>query len=274
MNIVSKALDEVKYSIPNSVLIETFKDDRNYWRRSGVSIDELILNKIVRPRVMVDVNLIGGPSVNISLEGLRPEMVDNYTMVYTVPKNRTQNRSITSILSVSYMPVGIAGSFGMNSSGYSGINPMSMNTMTTTAQRIGDAVSSAPPVSNAQAELIGENTVMLRDQFRMTANYSLLCTLEFDTKFNGLNVRAAREFAKITVLAVKAYIYNTMMVRIDEAFLQGGQELGVFKSIVEGYADSEEMYQTRLTEVMQAALFMTDTKAHTRFMRIQVNPGI
>ena len=65
-----------------------------------------------------------------------------------------------------------------------------------------------------------------------------------------------------------------MIIKIDQAYLTGGQELGAFKNYVENLSDAEENYQTYLKEVMQKVFFMNDSSNYNRFIALQMNPSI
>lgn len=272
MSIFSKALDEIKYTIPRQVLTEAFKDTTNNWRQAPVSLDEQIMNKVIKPRVLLDANLIGGQETLVSLEGLASLYIDTYTVVFEIPAERLNFREIMSVLSIGYLPYSATySSFG---SGVGVVNPNSLNDVLSAGQRVGNAMSSIPVVSNATAELIGYNTVMIRDQVRATNAYQLRCVLANDANLNNINLRSYPDFAKLCQLAVRSYIYNTLLIKIDNAYLQGGQELGSFKNYVESLADSEEMYQTYLREVWGAVAFMNDVTSYERFIKLQISPGL
>lgn len=272
MSAISKALDEIKFTIPMQVLQVAFQEENYSWRRMPISLDEQILNRILRPRVLVDCNLVGGITVMVPLDGITPSFRDNFSSVYEVPKELTQNRSIVSVLSVGYMPY--ANAFNSTGMGYGNVSPGSMNEITSAAQRVSDSVSGVPPISNAQVSLIGENTILLRDQYRVTSAYILRCILSNDENMNNISTRSWHAFSKLCQLAVKSFIYNTMLVKIDQAYLQGGQELGAFKSYVETLSDAEEMYQTHLREVWQVTSFINDTYSYDRFIKLQMNSGL
>jgi hypothetical protein len=272
MNPIAKALDEIKFTIPEQVLKEAFKEDRPYWKKAPISLDEMMLTKLIRPRVLVDCNLVGGQMVLVPLEGLSPEYVDNFNLVYHIPKDRTDNKSIISVTSVSYMPY--ASAYNSGGLGYGSVAPLSMNEVASAAQRVADSVSGAPPISNANATLIAENTVLIKDQFRVTSVYMLRCLLANDEQMNNISPRSYPNFANLCKLAVKSFIYRTLLIKIDQAYLQGGQELGAMKSYVEGLSDAEEMYQTFLNEVWRPTAFMNDQPSYTRYIKLQMSPGV
>ena len=77
MNIINKIIDELRYRIPSEILNIAFRDSNNNWRQhQPISLNEQILTKVIRPRVIVDSNIIGGQEVLINLDGLYPEYQD------------------------------------------------------------------------------------------------------------------------------------------------------------------------------------------------------
>ena len=272
MNPIAKALDNIKYTIPYDVLKATFTDPHTSWRNPNLSIDELISSKVIRPRVLMDCNLVGGTTTNISLDGINPEYIDDHTTVYVIPPERTGGKTILSVLSLGYL--GYGNGYGNMMGSLAHVAPTSMNSVTQATQRISDSYSAMPPVANAQVELVGHNVIMVREQNRISSVYYVRCILTNNDNMSNISPRSILQFAKLCELAVKSYIYNTMIIKIDQAYLMGGQELGAFKNIVESYADAEELYNTHLREVWQATAFMNDSINYDRFLRMQVSPGI
>lgn len=272
MGPLAKAIDEIKFTIPIEVLNEAFKN-QNEWRQAPVSLDEKIMTKVIRPRVLVDCNLVGGITLVIPIYDLTPDQVDDTTVVYKIPKELTQNRSIVSVLSVGYTQRGFGLAGGINSPMVS-ITPNNMNDIMQAAQRVGDAVSTIPMISNANVTLIGENLVLVKTPFRTATIQSLRCLVSNDENLNNISPRSYHNLAQLCILAVKSFIYRTMLIRIDQAYLQGGQELGAMKSYIETLSDSEENYRTFLKEVWSPTAFMNDVPSYDRLLRLQVNPGL
>lgn len=273
MNPISKALDEIKFRIPPIILQQAFVPKRNlYAVNAPISIDEMILNAVIRPRVLVDANLVGGMQVIVSMAGIEPIIVDDFSLVYKIPDARLMNRTLISVLSVGYMPY----SNGFNSMGtsYGNISPTSINDTASATQRLADSYASVPPVSSASVDIIGHNTIRLVDQFRVSMVASLRCIVGNEENLNNINIRSYHGFAKLCELAIKAYIYNEMIIQIDRGFLQGGQELGAVKTVIESYSDAEENYQTYLKEVWRKVSFMNDPISYDRLIKLQTSPSI
>lgn len=272
MTALATALREIHFSIPSYVLNVAFNPPQRTWRTAPISLDEQILTKIIRPRVLVDCDLVGGAYSLVSLEGLNPTYLDTYSMVYDIPGERTQYREIMSVLSIGYLPY--AGAYSDMNPGIGMVAPQSMNSLTGAIQRVSDSVGGVPPISNAYVELIGPRSILVRDQARVTSSYILRCMLANDEHLNNLNPRYWIAFSKLCVLAVQAYIYNELYIRIDQMYLTGGQELGAVKEYVSTLSEANLNYQTYLLEKWQATAFMNDTHAYNRFIKLQLNSAV
>lgn len=271
--ILSKALDEIKRTIPKEVLKVVFTDQLHSWRKAPVSLDEKILNDVIRPRVLEDANLVGGTEAIISLDGLEGIYIDNFTVMYEIPMRLTNNRRIMSIKSIGYLPYAV--SFSSFGAGVGVVGPSGISDLTGAGQRVGDSASNIPPVSEANVDLIGLNTIVIRNFRRITAAYHLRCMVSNEERLNNINPRSYHAFSKLCQLAVRSHIYNEMYIKMDKAFLQAGQDLGAFKSWVDDKcSDAEEQYQTHLHEVWTRVAFANDANAYLRFIKVQVNPGI
>lgn len=263
MSAISKAIDEIKFIIPRTILETVFIKKELAWRNAPTSIDSQITQEVIRPRVLMDCNLIGGAEVIVSLIGLQPEQVNQYTAVYRIPKERTQGRSIISALNVTFADPRMADNVGMATG-------CGVSTMLQTGQGLLDSAGSIPVVSTADVQLIGENVIMIRGSALLPTNVYLRCIIANDENMNHLQLRAYKPFASLCVLAVKAYIYHDHVIKMDQAELYGGLSLGRFKEVIDGYSDAEELYQTFLREKMQKILFMNDRESYQRFLKTMI----
>lgn len=259
---VSKALDEVKFRINKRVLEKVFiTRHQTGWRNpQPLSLDEQILREVIRPRVMVDCNLVGGTEAIIDLNGLIADRANDYTSVYRIPKDKTQGRSIQSVLNITFSDPTKASSYGVAAGNQA-------TSMLQAASSVMNAMGSIPITSTARVSLIGENVVMVRDTVVLPANIYLRCILENDEAMSHIQLKSYVHFSNLVTLAVKAYIYNEYIVEMDMGELHGGQSLGVFKTLIEGYADAEELYQTYLLEKWQKVALMNDVESYTRLLR-------
>lgn len=263
MGPLSKCIDEVKFRIPRAILEAVFIKRAQHWRLTPASLDEHILNEVVRPRVLVDCNLVGGTEVFIPLDGVPLERSNDYTTVYRIPKDKTQGRSIMSVLNITFSDPTKVSSYGVAAGAHNSI-------MMQAGQAVMDAMGNMPVTSTAYVQLIGENVVMVRDTVVLPANIYLRCLLENDENMSHLQLKSYRDFSKLVEYAVKAYIYNEYVIPMDMGELYGGQALGRFKEIIDSYADAEELYQDFLRDKWQKVSLMNDREQHTRFLRLMM----
>jgi hypothetical protein len=271
LNPIQKAIAEVKYSIPMEILqqafvVQPFKhiSGPNVARPVPVSIDHQIRQQVINPRVIEDCNLNGGVEINIPMLDLVPNNVSPYDVIYTIPKSLTQGRSIVGIKS---MTVGQGSVRGTTNMGMTGASPM--------MDAAGSVLASALPiplVSTAYVQLIGENTVLINDNMALPNNVWLRCIVEADSDFSHLQSRTYGRFAELVEYAVKAYIYNVLVIEVGMAQLVGGQELGKFKEILESYADANENYKTFLRDTWRVVALLDDPSQHQRHLRM-INGG-
>ena len=273
MGILQKAVAELKYRIPHDILNAAFRDySEEGWRGAPVSLEELILSKVIRPRVIFDTNIVGGETIMVPLDGLMPKYADMYTRVVEIPLDRINGRNIMSVLSAHYLPHGY--SFNNTNSPMAINGYGSVNDVTSTANKINNSFSNIPPLSSAMCQLTGPNVVLIRDRTYITNVYSIRCVVSNEENLENINPRSWHVFSKLCELAVKSYIYNTLIVKMDTTYLQGGQSLGVFKEIVDEYRESEELFQVELREKWSKVSMMNDTETYVRHLRIGINPSI
>jgi hypothetical protein len=266
MNPITKALDEIKFRIPRDILNEVFQKKNYSWRATPISVDEQILTQVIKARVLVDCNLVGGTEAFVSLEGVPQDRVENFISVYHIPKDMTQGRSIMSVLSISY----ISSSTMAMAPALQGFKPCSVTPPLLAGQAMMDAMGSMPITSSAKVQLIGENTIMVKDTAPPVGYGFLRCVLANDENMSHIQMRSIPDFCKLCELACKSYIYNEYAIILDRGQLFGGHDIGRFKEIVDGYADVEEMYQDFLKNKWQAISFMNDQESFERFIKLGI----
>lgn len=262
MNPIQKAIADVKFKIPHDVLTAAFIQREFGQRASVVNIDAVIRDVIIEKKVRPDCNLVGGTQVEVYLGDLRPEYLDPYTVIYRIPKEKTQNRSITRVLSVSMGSINHIGTSTYGAPGYS--------SMLSAAEGVMASFEPIPVVSTANISLIAENTIMVQDTLTFPVNSFLRCYVENDEYFSQLRSTTYIKFSRLVELAVKAYIYNKLTIPIGQAQLVGGQELGRFREIVDSYSDAMEQYDTYLQETWAKTAIMDDTRSRERHLRLLV----
>lgn len=268
MNPITKALSDISYRIPREILIEVFSPKSYFWRDQPINYEEQIRNMVIKSRVMVDCDLVGGTEVLISLYGVPSQTLstDRLVTVYNIPKDKTQGRSITSVISLAY----VNGPSAAYMNAANSFDACTVTDLNIAAKAVMDAASSLPLPSSAKVQLIGENTVMIKDTIAVAGTGLLRCILANDENFSHLQIRSIPAFSRLCELAVKSYIYNNYTIKIDRARIEGGAEIGRFREIVDGYSDAEEMYQDYLKNVWTKVAFMNDRETFERFTKMMI----
>jgi len=268
------ALKQIRFNIPPQILNYVFGNEfYQDWRREApASVDEMIRMKVIRDRVFVDCDIVGGTHAIISLDGLEPYVPDSYSTIFEIPQSRLGDRDIVSALSVNYMPHSAA--MGALGTPYGSVNPITASDVTNTAQRVVDSFATVPHISSSNVEVIAHNTIVIRDRMKAVTVYELRCILSNESEMSNLSVRTYPLLAEACVLACKAYIYNTAIIQLGSGYLEQGRELGVFKDTIDSYADANELYATFRRERLAKGLFMNDVESHGRLIKLQINPGL
>lgn len=272
MNMLQSTLDEVLFRIPEEVLNLAFMKEQRSWRRAPTNLNEEILNKVIKPRIMKRMSERGGQTVMVNLKDITPIFNDRQVTVYRIPPHLLNNREIVCVLSASYLPSGM--SFTGFGTQVGTVYPGGTSELTMLGTRIMDAASSLPIISTAQIDLVGHNTIMVRDQIKNVGMYQVRLQVTDDPYLNNIHPRSAMVLSKLFELGIKAYVYNKLIVKMDAGVLDMGQELGAFRNIVESYSDAEEMYQEWLRTKWGKIAFLNDEHRSNRHIRSMINPSL
>ena len=272
MNILQSALAEAIWDIPEEILQLAFLKNTRSWRSAPLNLNEEILTKVIKPRVMKRMAERGGQTVKVPLAGLEPMYVDREYSVYRIPPQLLNNREIVCINRVSYLPLGA--NFAGSGTSIGTIYQQNMWTITSIGSRIADAASMAPLISTAQVELVGHNTISVKDQIKNIGMYTVFCQVTDDPYLNNIHPRSLVIVAAIFEQAIKAYIYKYLNVKIDMGVLDMGQEVGVIRNIVDGYADAESMFKELMKTKWGKIALINDGNAWNRELRSMINPGL
>jgi hypothetical protein len=266
MNAVQRAVDELRFKIPRRVLEIVFDKQTSYWSQNITPMSAMIMNNVIYPRVLIDCDLFGGTEMIVQLKDATFELIENMHTVVRVPKSVTQGRRIISVLNVNFgsmfalAHLGDAAVVGRGGSGA---------TMNAAAAAM-NAHASFPNSSTARCQIIGENTVLVKNNIRLTNMGNMRCVIGNDESLSHLQLRSYPAFGKLVELAVKSYIYNEMITEMDIGVLRGGQEFSSIKDIISEYSDAEEMYQDYLKTKWAKISMMNDQDSFTRFLKLTI----
>lgn len=257
--------------IPRQVLEVGFRDE---WldRSAPVSLENKILNWVIKERVIQDMDLVHGEEILVDLSKVEVYTADQYARIYNIPPALTNNREIMSVISVSYAPFGM--NFGSSGGSNTAMVPLMGNDLMTAASQVMNSVGSIPNMSTARVDLVGYNVVRVTDHQRLQTGYLLRCYVTNDNYLSNIVPRAYPKFAELCLLAVKAYLYNKLIVTMGDHFLQRGQELGIFKEVVSGWQEAAQQYKDYLRDEWAVVAYTMDEDAYTRFLQYQIPIGL
>lgn len=240
MSILSLAISNVFQEIPDEILEEAFlnQNKRNYYMPT--SIDAKIIEEVIDKRVMPDLNIEYATKINIPLGKCTIERISPVDWVVTVPPEVLNERKIISVLGINYVNAFTGMGDGTVPVGSGG------GALLAGAQKMANATSGMPANYETKCELISGNSFLIRRSGFLN-NYCMVeMIIENDPQLNNIPITAADYIKKLVLLAVKAYIYRKLKIKIGRAQLDGGSELGPFMEFIDSYADSNELYLEEL----------------------------
>jgi len=98
------------------------------------------------------------------------------------------------------------------------------------------------------AELLAGDLVRLIPGQSSHVDWVISARLAYEPNFSNLNQSAVLSFANLVVLATKAFIYNELIISLDEVSTMMGVEINTVKQIIESYAEADKEYDEMLTE--------------------------
>lgn len=258
-NPIAYGINRIKWTIPKQILEKTFMPSGRHRYKESRSIDSFIREMVIDNRVAVDIDLLGSTFIQIPVKSSWISNQGNGEYLIRIPMSSTQGRHITRVTSIE---LGNGNTAGMGN--YSSYNN---NATQNSAQKVLSSSLSTPITGTPHVELLDNNVIYVTDIIFGGFNLYVNCYLSADENFNNLAKPAWVHFAKLCELACKAYIWTELSITMDQAMLDGGQELGSFKDTVDDYRDAHEMYEEYFRDKWRKVAIMADPKSKERFLR-------
>jgi len=210
-------------------------------------IQEVIMDKVVLP----ETNLSGGLVKTIPLRAEWMESMkgdhggyagdDGPYSLFRIPPEARDNKPISNILSLQY-PYNTYLGGGVNSSdigvgGYCLVDQVDELLNSYTLSR---------PRNHPVARLLSGDLIKITPTQYAAQNWLLTCRIDFDSTFTNLHDHAVPILANLVLYATKQWIHTNLLIDIDRAWMETGQDIGTFKSIIEGYSDAAQQYQEEM----------------------------
>jgi hypothetical protein len=260
MNPISKAMDEIRFSIPAQILNQVFITNEMLNCGAAISIETRIREQVLDKRVLVDMDIMGGTETYISMDApVRCEYIDPYTVIYYIPEECTQNRPIVQVYSLHF------GLMGYQNAGAA--LSYTESPLGSEMRKVLDSAMRTPPALTSYINLIAHNVIMVRYVYLPYPNAFLRCRLGNDEALSFIRMESMPLFAELCTTAVKAYIYNNMVITMDEAYLSGGQNLGAFRDKIMEYSEADQAYRDLLKRWQKQMSCFNDAESRRRHIR-------
>lgn len=260
-NAVTQAVSYIKNRIPKKVLELTFMRREaltGHLRRGTRSLDAEIIKNVIEGIVIPDCNRHGGTELPLYIGNLVPVSKERGGTVYKIPKDMTNGAEIIDCQYASFIDnlsgMGPSSPFGLGHKGYSHLSSLAALNMQTTMGESITGTSDCSVISSA------DNTIFITSVSGHLSVKWVLLTIENDQVINRLNPKSYTEFSKLCLYACKMYIYNNLLVELDQGYIEGGAEIGQVKNIVESYSDAADNYDDYLKDPMEVVLFLNDSR--------------
>jgi hypothetical protein len=252
---IDTALNNVRHNIPPELLCLAFVfTDRG--QILPTTWEQGLLEKVIFGRVLPDCNIVGGRTKQFALlsqyiETTTTSAHDWYTgvgpySIYRIPAEVRDNMPICEILSVT-PPVQIAGGMGT-------LNYGALNSPMHAARQMIESWTMNSYIQVPLAELVSGDLIRITPSASTAFEWMIYARIGYDKQMLGLNSSAILPFSHLVLCAAKAYIYNNMIVKIDQGMIQHGYEVGVVRSLIESYSTENDRYQELLDQFSGGAM--------------------
>jgi hypothetical protein len=235
-------LEKIKFSIPAQILDMAFKPKPRF-NNVAVTMEHNLYTTVLQKRVLQDCNMVTPTEKIINIQGATAITAPNGVII-KIGMEATGGKNIMSVLSVGFWP----------------------SITTRTGPTVSSSYSPMAITSDAQIELIAENTIFIPG-YRFIPVYTLRCALENAANFSNIKHAALNTLAEMCLLATKAYIYNNLLIAVGTGQIIQGIDITTIKATIEGYSDSLAMYNEMLTTTWKKVHVLSDPIAKQAFVR-------
>ena len=259
MTAIEYALNEIRFNIPNELLVIAFKE-RNDLFSQVVTLDARIRKTVIEGRVIPNCSLTSGVTVKIPIEKCEVQHLADNEFFISVPKELTNNKKIITALSLVSNTIY---SYGLPM--YANVNPMA-----SVAGKMYNHLTDDNVIQTARLEVVADNLIFVSDPIVSIYGGYLKVKIEYDNKMSKLNMSAYPIFAQACIYAVKSYLRNKLRVQVDQGQIYSGHELSIIRELIDEYQDAEEMYQDMLKTKLKKALFSTQSDNMSNFIKLSI----
>ena len=255
-NVINILIRNLYFKVPPEIVDVAFRDKR---AQSHITNDAAIKELIIEDRVLVGCNQFAGKPKKIVLYESYGKNMEDTTFqsamsgsygIYAIPASVRENRPITAVLDIAYpTTMAVYGTFpNQIAAGRSVAN--SVDEVLTSFTDTPVYITPTPTLLDGD-----QGIVALAPPAALHVDWVMSCLLGYDKDFSNISPNLLESLKSMTEFATKSFIYNNLFVKINQGYLQGGQQLEAIKNIIESYADSEEKFDAALLRFRGASVF-------------------
>lgn len=268
-NIIKYAINNLllKSGISREVLELAFIKKNYNTLNTFINLEKEIEDIVIKQIILPDCNIYGGTEVLINTSTVPIINESRTEKTIRIPLEYTNGKKFNSIRNVCYYS--IQGGYNAASTSYGMMSSNFNNPIISLTSQLLSSVDTIFKPSTAKCDLINRDNSVIRmydtGLFSSTIFY-IRGSLEYDESLSELPLAMYDSFYKLFVFAVKAYIYNKLIVPLDKGYIQGGYEIGVIKEIVSEFKDADSNYLDYLENTWKKQQFMSDPVNMSRFL--------
>jgi len=265
MDAISKAIKDIKLVIDDVILMDAFMSNTQFVNYGSYTLDARITEDVIRAQVLPDINGHNGREMRIPLRGLTPEILEDDSCLFKIPRARTQGRGITSILALEYTDI----TRYANQDGYTNIPRVGISEAIT---NMTNALMGPLQMEENTARRVDDYTVWFRAMPYNFSECSLRVIVAYSENLSELSPRTWTAFSELCVLMAKAVCYHRLNKKYAHGRLSGGAEMSYVQDIISSYSDAHAMYTDMLKETWSVTALMDDPVQKANHLRSIVAP--
>jgi len=191
------------------------------------SLDYLIRTKLLEPHIMKDLLSSSSQNLELDLSQVNLRYAENGVYI-EVPDSVLKNRDILSFVSLTVSKTGNI----MSSSG-------SLTEIVT--ERLSVLSGSGVPLEYVFLERLTDNIFFLSN-LNIVGNGTLRFEVTNDKQLKDLNPTYHHKFAKLINSGVKALLYNSFIMDLNEGIIFNGRDADYIENIVSKWEGEDETY--------------------------------
>jgi len=264
MSAIKYGINRIMREISAEILHMAFLRKSKYFSIE-TSLEKQISNLVISNTVLVDTNVVGGMTINISLEKCNLKYYEKnatgHNLIIQVPYRITNGKKILS-------PLSLVSNAGATSTHNYTTNPI----MSALGNKLNHDADIGIGIATSNLELIAPNTILVYEELTMLTTGYLKVLVENNANLSNISPKSYLNFGELCVLATKQFIYNKLTIDIDKGVLYGGHELGKITEIINSYEPATVDYNLYIKEKWMKSLFVNDKIAMSSYIQALVRP--